>query len=416
MHLPYEFFIARRYLKARSKTGFINLVTYISISGVAIGVAALIIVLSVMNGLEYEVRSRIIGFDAHIRLRRYHFEDVTAYPEIMQTIEGVPHVIGMSPYIDEKGILRKKGSGNYSDGIMLRGADSKSIHEVSDITDNIVYGSFELGPVPQEEGNDIAGIVVGRYLADRLFLDIGDTVILFNITDISSMFQLPDVRPFIVTGYFETGMYEYDNTFAYISIEAAQDLFRMGDAVSGIEIRLDDLYKANTVVEDIDNRLGFPYFAETWFDMRRNLFHWIQLEKWAMFIILCLIVLVAAFNIISTLIMVVMDKTREIGILKSMGATSRSIRNIFLYESVVVGIIGTVIGFGIGYALCWAQIKYHFFSIPGDIYFVNTLPVKMQILDFSLIGTASMLICLLAGVYPAKRASDLIPVEAIRYE
>lgn len=413
MYLPYEFFIARRYLKARSKTGFINLVTYISILGVAIGVAALIIVLSVMNGLEYEVRSRIVGFDSHVRLRRYHFEDVHDYTEVMKTIEGIPHIIGMSPYIDEKGILK---SGTYSDGIIVRGADSETIHEVSDITGNIVYGTFELGPIPQEEGKDIPGMVVGRYLADRLLLNEGDRVFLINITDINSMFQVPDVKTFIVTGYFETGMYEYDNTFAYISIEAAQELFRMGDSVSGIEIRLDDLYKANTVVEEIDNRLGFPYFAETWFEMRKTLFHWIQLEKWAMFIILCLIVLVAAFNIISTLIMVVMDKTREIGILKSMGATSRSIRNIFLYESVVVGIIGTAIGFAIGYALCWAQIKYRFFSIPGDIYFVNSLPVKMQMLDFILIGAASMLICLLAGVYPAKRASNLIPVEAIRYE
>ncbi len=414
MHLSYEFFIARRYLKARSKTGFINLVTYISIMGVAIGVAALIIVLSVMNGLEYEVRSRITGFDAHIRLRKYHFENVENFQDIIKTIQDIPHIVGLSPYIDEKGILR---AGDVSDGILIRGADPETIHEVSDIVDNMVYGLFELGMVPQQEGErDLPGIVVGRYLADRLLLNVGDKVFIINITDINSMFQVPDVKPFVVTGYFETGMYEYDNTFAYISIEAAQQLFKMGDAVTGVGIRLNDLYKANTVVEDIDKKLGFPYFAETWFDMRKNLFHWIQLEKWAMFIVLSLIILVAAFNIISTLIMVVMEKTREIGILKSMGSTSRSIRNIFLYEGIVVGVIGTIIGFIIGYALCWAQLKYHFFTIPGDIYFINTLPVKMEVTDFVFIGIASIVICLFAGIYPAKRASNLIPVEAIRYE
>ncbi|MCJ7813682.1 ABC transporter permease [bacterium] len=413
MHLSYEFFIARRYLKARSKTGFINLVTYISILGVVIGVAALIIVLSVMNGLEYEVRSRITGFDAHIRLRKYHFEDVSDFDDLIRMIQDIPHITGLSPYIDEKGILK---SGDFSDGIIIRAADPLTINEVSDIAKNIVYGSFELGMVQQEGERDLPGIVVGRYLADRLFLSEGDKVFIINITDINTMFQVPDVKTFVVTGYFETGMYEYDNTFAYISIEAAQELFRMGNAVTGIEIRLDDLYKANAVVEDIDKRLGFPYFAETWFDMRKNLFHWIQLEKWAMFIVLCLIILVAAFNIISTLIMVVMDKTREIGILKSMGSTSKSIRNIFLYESIVVGVIGTIIGFGIGYTLCWAQLKYRFFTIPGEVYFINTLPVKMEVTDFIFIGIASIVICLLAGVYPAKRASNLIPVEAIRYE
>jgi lipoprotein-releasing system permease protein len=410
----YELFIARRYLKSRSKTGFINLITYISILGVAIGVAALIIVLSVMNGFESEVRSRIIGFDTHIRLRTYHDQGIENYRDIMERIRGIPHITGLSPYVLDKGMIR---AGNRSDGVIIRGADQNSVGDVSDLDKNIIYGKLDLEMVEMGEGQrSLPGMVVGRYLADRLLLDIGDKVVVISPTGVHSMFQTPPVKQFVVTGFFESGMYEYDNAYAYISVQSAQQLFRLNEKVSGIEIRLDNLYKADQVVQEIDKRLGFPYYSLTWFDMRKNLFSWMQLEKWAMFIILCLIILVAAFNIISTLIMVVMEKTKEIGILKSMGANSKSITNIFLFEGVVVGFVGTILGFLIGFILCWAQIRYKFLSLPGDVYFISTLPVKMQISDFIYIGMAAILICLLASVYPARKAAKLTPVDAIRYE
>ena len=411
--LPFEVFIARRYLRARRKTGFINLITYISIGGVAIGVAALIIVLSVMNGFESEVRSRIVGFDTHIRLRTFHDLGLDDPMEIMDTIRSIPQIIGMSPYIDEKGWIR---SGDNVDGVLVRGADPNSISRVSDLNENIVYGDLELGNVEGEGGRSYPGIVLGRYVADRLLVDVGDVIVMFSPKGLRSMFQAPEVKQFIVTGYFETGMYEYDNTYAYIGIEPAQKLFKMEGKVTGIEIKLDDLYKADAVVEEIDERLGYPYYALTWFDLRKNLFSWMQLEKWAMFIVLCLIILVAAFNIISTLIMVVMEKTKEIGILKSMGTTSRSIIRIFLYEGFFVGIVGTLSGFFVGFTLCWFQLKYKFFSLPGDVYFINALPIKMEFMDFLSIGLAGILICVLASIYPARKAASLIPVDAIRYE
>jgi len=409
----YELMIARRYLRARQKTGFINVITYISILGVTIGVAALIIVLSVMNGFESEVRSRIIGFDTHIRLRTYHDQGMENPQQVMDQIRSIPHIVGMSPYVLDKGMLQNN---DRSDGVILRGADPSTVNQVSDLQKNILYGKLELGDVSTSDGGKAPGIVVGRYLAERLFLELGQTVVVISPTGVHSLFQMPPVKQFVVTGFFETGMYEYDNAYAYISVQSAQQLFQMGKKVTGIEIRLDDLYKAKTVVEKIDEKLGFPYFPLTWFDMRKNLFSWMQLEKWAMFIILSLIVLVAAFNIISTIIMVVMEKTKEIGILKSMGATSKSITRIFLYEGMVVGVVGTVVGLLIGYGLCWTQSKYHFLSLPGDVYFINKLPIRMEILDFVFVGVAAILICLLASVYPAKRASSLIPVEAIRYE
>ncbi len=413
LKMPYEFFIAKRYLKSRSKTGFINLITYISILGVTIGVAALIIVLSVMNGFESEVRSRIVGFDTHVRLRTFHDEGMNEVQEVVDKIKDIPHIVGISPYIDDKGMIR---SGEYSDGVMVRGADPLTIQDVSDLGNNIIYGELELGKVPIEDGRELYGIVLGKYITDRLLVDVGDPVLIFSLSGVRSMFQVPEFMQFVVTGFFETGFYEYDNTYAFIGLEPAQQLFKMGDNVSGIEIRLDDLFKADEVVEEIDERLGFPYLALTWFELRQTLFSWIQLEKWAMFIVLCLIILVAAFNIVSTLIMFVLEKTREIGILKSMGATSNGITRIFIFEGIVVGIVGTFLGFVIGYTLCWAQLKYKFFSLPGDVYFINTLPVKMEGSDFLFIGLATLIICLLAAVYPAKKAADLVPVDAIRYE
>jgi lipoprotein-releasing system permease protein len=412
-NIPFELFIAFRYLKSRRKTGFINLITYISIFGVAIGVAALAIVLSVMNGFESEVRSRIIGFDTHIRLRTYHDEGIANPDSIIQIIRDIPHITGLSPYILNKGMVR---AGKASDGAIVRGADPATVESVSNIGKNIIYGELKLGPVDSTSSKPLWGMVVGRYLAERLYLDLGDTVMLISPSGVYSMFQTPPVRPFVVTGLFETGMYEYDDAYVYIANQAAQPLFRMGKMVSGIEIRLDDLYKANAVVQQIDKRLGFPYFALTWFDMRKNLFSWMQLEKWAMFIILSLIVLVAAFNIASTLIMVTMEKTRDIGILKSMGATSKSILNIFLYEGLTVGVLGTGLGSIIGYTLCWVQHKYKLINLPGDVYFINTLPIEIRGLDFAMIATAAVLIALASSMYPARRAANLVPVEAIRYE
>ena len=409
----YESFIAKRYLAAKRKTGFINLITYISVLGVTIGVAALIIVLSVMNGFESEVRSRIIGFDTHIRLRTYHDEGIDSVGTVIGKIRDIPHIVGVSPYILDKGMIQADGR---SDGCLIRGADPRTVNDVTDLAKNIVYGKLNLEMVERPGERPLPGIVLGRYLAERLYVEPGDVVTIFAPTGVRSMLQMPPVKQFAVSGYFETGMYEYDNTYVYISIQSAQELFRLGGKVSGVEIRLDDLYKANQVVSAIEKRLGFPYYPMTWFEMRKNLFSWMQLEKWAMFIILSLIIMVAAFNIVSTMIMVVMEKTKEIGILKSMGATSGGVMRIFLIQGAVVGLLGTALGLAIGYGLCWAQMKYKVFSLPGDVYFISVLPVKMEIQDFLQIGIASVLICVVASLYPAKKAASLIPVEAIRYE
>jgi len=412
--MAYEFFIAKRYLKSKRKTRFISLITYISIAGVVIGVAALIIVLSVMNGFESEVRSRIIGFDAHIRLRTFHDRGIPDYQEVIDQIRGMEHIVGLSPYILGKAIIESR---NASDGIVVKGADQATLTQTSDLGKNIIFGELNLGRAKAKDGKELPGIVLGYNLADRLVVSPGDKVIITSPTGVSGLLgRIPRIRQFCVTGFFETGMFEYDDTFALISIKEAQKLFKMGDKVSGIEIKLDDMDKAGAVARAINGLLGYPYRALTWFQMHKNLFSWMQIEKWAMFIVLSLIIMVAAFNIVSTLIMVVMEKTKEIGILKSMGATSRSIMKIFMFEGLVVGVLGTVCGCLIGYGLCWAQKTYKFFSLPPDVYFINTLPILMKGSDFIFVSMAAMGLCFLATLYPSWKAAKLVPVEAIRYE
>ncbi|MDZ7370167.1 MAG: ABC transporter permease [candidate division KSB1 bacterium] len=411
--MSYELFIALRYLRSKRKTGFISLISYISILGVMIGVAALIIVLSVMNGFESEVRSRFIGVDAHVKVRTFNDRGIEDAAAIMARIKGTPHIVAMTPYIHKKGLIRSKTE---TTGLIIRGIDPQTIENVTEVKKSVKYGALDVGMVETDEGRPLPGIVLGFNLADRLMVSVGDKVILASFEDVTRVNQMPQMMQFVVTGYFETGLFEFDDNMAYISNESAQKLFRMGNKVSGIGIRLDHYENASVVEALLNEKLGYPYRVLTWFDLNQNLFAWMKIEKWAAFIILSLIIMVAAFNIISTMIMVTMEKTREIGVLKAMGATNAGIRRIFTFEGLLVGIVGTVLGCIIGYALCWAQYRYRFFSLPNDIYIIDWLPILMKWTDFVMISAAAILITYAAAVYPAARAAKLDPVKAIRYE
>jgi len=408
----FEYFIARRYLGAKRKTGFISIITYVSIAGIMIGVTALILVLSVMNGFEQEVRSRLIGADAHVRIRKYFNKPIEKPDSVLNIIRANKEVVGASPAINEQAMIK---SSSYQRPAGIKAIDKNTADEVTEITANIVSGELDFSE-KMIDGRKLPGIVLGRYLADGLLaMGIGDIVSVWSMPKEGGFFTQPRIMQFYVAGLVEFGYYEYDKVFAYVSIEDAQKLFGM-DGVTWIEIKLKDYEKAGEVGSAIAEQLGYPYVALSWFEMHRSLFSWMEIEKWGAFVILSLIIMVAAFNIISSLVMVVMDKTREIGILKSMGATSASIMKIFLFEGLLVGIIGTVLGCAIGYGVAWLQLEYHLISLPSDVYLIDALPVKLRLLDFISIGSISMALSLVASVYPAYKASRLIPVEAIRYE
>lgn len=354
--MSYELFVARRYLRSKRQVKFISLITYISIAGVAIGTAALVIVLSVMNGFETEVRSRIIGFDAHAKIKTFHDQGVEDYAKIIERVKSVPHVVATGPYIHDRALILASGQ-DRKQGIVVKAIDPQTEANVTDLINNVNYGTLNLGMVEKEGERPYPGILLGYSLADRLVVGLGDKVVLLSAAGlrVGDFGSMPNAMNFRVAGYFETGIYDYDSNVAFIGIPQAQKLFEMGSKVSGIQLKLEDMDQASEVAEVIKKDLKYPYYVETWFDVNKNLFSWMQFEKWIAFIVLSLIIVVAAFNIVSTLIMVVLEKTREIGILKSMGSTNTSVMKIFILQGLVAGLIGTAIGLTLGLALCWAH-------------------------------------------------------------
>jgi lipoprotein-releasing system permease protein len=410
--VSFEWFVALRYLRAKRKTRFISIITFISIAGVAVGAMALIVVLAVMNGFENEIHSRIIGINAHVILLRFGNEPIADYDRLTDEVEALPDVVSAAPFTYTKAVL--KGFGG-SDGVVVRGIDIGREGRVTDILTNIDPPVDDL----RTPLGEIPRIIVGDELAKRLRVSVGDTVAVSSPFDfiLTPMGAWPSVAKFEVQSLFSSGMFEYDQSLVYIDLEEAKTLFGFGKGVIGISIKITDPYDAPAIAGKIVESLGgFPYRANNWIELNRNLFTWMKTEKRVMFWILSLIIMVAAFNIASTLIMVVMEKTRDIGIMKSMGATAPSILRIFIFEGLVIGVVGTAVGSIGGYVLATLLDRYQFVSLPGDVYPIETLPVEMQGIDFLLVAVAAILISFAAALYPSWKAARLEPVEAIRRE
>jgi lipoprotein-releasing system permease protein len=420
MIMRYEWFIGLRYLKAKRKQTFISIITVISIAGVIVGVMTLIVVLAVMSGFEKTLKEKILGTQAHLVVLKASQEGIDHYEEVVKEIIELKGVVSAAPFIYNQVMLSSES--NVS-GVVLKGIDPNLEGKVTELAHNLKTGSLQSLKKPQE-GN-LPGIILGVELAKNLSIAVNDTIqVISPLGTITPTGMMPKMKRFRVVGIFYSGMYEFDNTFAYISIESAQNFFDMDSRVAGIEIKTDNIYRVKEVGKEIRLRLGFPFWTKDWMEMNRNLFSALKLEKIAMFIILVLIVLVAAFNIISTLIMVVMEKHRDIAILKAMGAPSKGILRIFVIEGLVIGVVGTglgaILGLGIAFNLekvsGFVEKLFGFKFLPSDVYYIDKLPSQVNPLDVGLIVITAILISLLATLYPSWRASKLDPAEALRYE
>ena len=414
--MSYELFIGLRYLKAKRKQTFVSLITLISIAGVMVGVTALIVVIAVMNGFKEDLRDKILGVTSHVVISRFD-GNISKYQEVRAKVGEVSGVNAATPFIYTQVMISSRKA---ISGAVLRGIEPKTASKVINLPKNMRAGSLEeLEAENKPEGmRSTPGIILGNELARNIGALRGEPVTVISpLGRLTPLGRVPRSQTFRVAGIFDSGMYEYDSTIAYVSLWAAQRFLGIGDRVTGIEVRVDDIYEADRVARAIGKTLdGYPYWSRDWMRMNKNLFSALKLEKIVMFIILTLIILVAAFNIVGTLIMVVIEKTRDIAILKSMGATRRSIMKIFMIEGAVIGLVGTLLGLLGGYTLCTLLATYKFIELPSDVYYISTLPVQMNPLDVALIALAAIVITLAASVYPAWQASRFDPAEAIRYE
>ncbi|MCS7229960.1 MAG: FtsX-like permease family protein [Candidatus Kryptonium sp.] len=407
--LPFTTFIAWRYLRTKRKMTFVSIISLISLIGVTIGVSALIIVLSIFNGFNGLVTKILVEFDPHIRIEKKLNLSEDDLPQIEKAIADIKQIKGYASFVISKAMLISDRNNRV---LYIKGIEPDKANIVSGLPDKIVLGSFDLS-----ENENLPKIILGLTIADRVNALIGDTITLIS-PSFSTMFGLiqPKVKKFIVSGIFESNNKDYDGYYAFISLKSAQELFELDGKINGVEIRLYDMGQSENVKKIIQSRLGENFQVKTWYDLHRDLYSVMQIERWAAYVILSLIIFVATFNILGSLTMSVIEKVRDIGILKAMGAKDSDIIKIFMFEGIIIGIIGTVIGSLIGFTVCYIQIKYHIFPLDPTVYIVPSLPVEMKVTDFIAVGLAAILLCSIASFYPAKRAASILPSEAVRWE
>ena len=413
MNLPYEAFIGLRYLRAKRRNRTISFNTLISIIGVTIGVAALIATLGIMTGFKEDLQAKILGTNSHIIVTTRTGEPIKDYATLTDKVAAVPEVVAATPFIFKQVLLTSESG---SHGVVLRGIDVRREPTVTEIAKTLRAGRLEeLDQPPGAPPLLLPGIIIGKELALRLGVFMGDRLnVVSPVGPLSALGMLPKVRSYRVVGVFESGMYEYDSSLVYVSIKQAQEFFNMGDTVTGIEVKVADIFAADRIAQAIEHTIGFHYWARDWMKLNKNLFSALKLEKFMMFILLVLVVIVASFNIVSTLTMIVVEKHREIAILKAMGATGQAVTRIFMLNGLVIGIVGTVIGIPLGYSFCWAIQT--FYTLPGDVYYLSRIPVNIKIVDVVTVAVSAITITFLATIHPCRQAARLDPAEAIRYE
>lgn len=404
--MNFKLFIARRYLFSKKDSKFISFITYISFAGVALGVAALIIAVSIMNGFEKEIKDKVTGLVSHVQISSFLANGIADHEygvkQIQDSIKGVTQV---SKYVQKEAVIRAKEK---IEGIILKGIDPDN--DISDTKNKIVEGEFDISPVD----SSLSRLIIGNKLAKSLNVKVGDKVIVFGLRGIPSPLNQPKIKQFRISGIYETTLRDYDDILIYSDMATTQDLFDLGNNVSGIELKLDDIDRADSVVSQLVDMLGYPYYPKSLFKIYRSLFSFVELQKKPVPIILGLIVIVAVFNIVSTLLMLVLEKTHSIGILKSLGTSKAGIMKIFIYDGMLIGIVGTIIGVIIGVGLCLLEMEFHLISLP-DFYYVEKVPILLETHIIVLICVLTMLLCFFATLIPAFLASRLDPVKSLRF-
>lgn len=401
-----ELFIAYRYIKARKKGFFAFLTTLIAIGGTTLGVCALVITLSVMTGFQQDIRTKILGIQPHIYLSRVDGVVFDNYKTVMEQISGFDYIKATAPYIFGQSIIKKQGY-TQGTGALVKGIDFQSEDKLMDLKSKLFKDSILLDYKISD-----TGIVIGNELANSIHAQVGDYVIVMFPSQLSSV---PKMKKLKIEAIFHSGMYEYDTTLAYVDLNVADEMFSFDGGVSGIAIKIENFDKATKYAQDLQENLGYPYKAKSWIQMNKNLFSALKLEKIMMFIILALIIIVAAFNIISNILLLSVEKAKEIGILSAMGFSKLSISKVFFYEGVIVGSIGTILGLVLGILISLALKYFEIFKLPKGIYYVDRLPVMIIPTDICLVALCAFVITILAGLYPAYQVAKLEPLEAIRY-
>ncbi len=413
----YELRVALHYLKAGKESGFLSVMAWITVMGILVGVMALVLALSFASGFESVLRDKIIGVNAHLLLLRFDGE-MGDWEEVREKLHKLPEVATTMPFSYHKALLRSEEDVR---GIVVRGVWPESVPEMSDWQLSFSCGGFSFPSAKERAGTQGRSpevpVWIGNVLAETLEVSCGDTVRLVAMTGQTTEAPASTaLRDYRVEGVFEIGMYEYDASLAFLSLAEAQDFFGMGDRVTGIEVRLEDIRETDRMEQQVQELLGYPFWVKTWKEINPNFFSALKLQKVVMFLVLVLIILVGGFNIISTLIMNVLEKRREIAILKAMGATRRSIGRIFFFQGVVLGLIGTILGLVLGHGLCLLVGSYPLIRLDPDIYYLSHLPVEVRPIEFFLVGLSALALCVLATVYPARQAAKLDPAEVLRYE
>jgi lipoprotein-releasing system permease protein len=406
--MKYTFFIAKRYLLAKKEAGFITVISLISILGVTIGVAALIVVLSVFNGFNGLVTDILVGFDPHVRIQIPAGADTAAVSRLDGYLAGSPDITGRSAFVSGKGMLISKKTTKV---IFIRGLETDALAAVSGVPQSMIIGSAGFS-------EDQAEIVIGYSLADKLGIGLNDTLFVVTsagVQDALTGMAVPHLFGLRVIGIYEARNKEYDGVYAFTSLETARQLFAAG-TIHGYDLRLTDIGKSEGTVSEITRRFGPSVTVESWYDLHKDLYSVMQVERWSAFIILALIIAVASFNLLGSLTMTVIEKTRDIGILKAMGATQNDILTIFRLEGVLVGVAGSLFGLALGSFICWLQVEFQLFALDSTVYIIPAIPIEMRIADLVMVPVSALLLCSLAAYYPSKRAAQLQPSEAVRWE